>query len=433
MSKEIETLDEKPITEGNDSVGAVNDLWDIDETNFEDALGLNETNADPVLGIDLGEETKEEPEAKKEEDVPLPLDDEDSKTDDPKEEAPKVEAKDLKEEEKAVDALLDGDLDEEKSSDDEVDTTEDSKKADESSETSEEDLNEFAIFAQMLADKELLDLNEEDFDPTEKGLLNAFADTIENRVKEEIESFQKTLPKEGKELLTHLMKGGKVSNFMDVYSTPDFGDLNIKGNNIGNQKAVLAEFFKLRGDSQDDIAEMLEDYENLGKLEKQATKAQARLTQYYEHQKQQLIVKQEQAEKERIAKRQEVQSTIQATISESDEIKGFPLSRKSKKKLMSYMTDASVKIETPDGPQFVTQFQADEMKSSNNIDDFILKAYLRMTNYSLDGVQKKSKSKLASQLRTTLQNKKRMTDTKATFGGNKTPGGATKSSTAWDI
>ena len=56
-----------------------------------------------------------------------------------------------------------------------------------------------------------------------------------------------------------------------------------------------------------------------------------------------------------------------------------------------------------------------------------------MTNYSLDGVQKKSKSKLASQLRTTLQNKKRMTDTKATFGGNKTPGGATKSSTAWDI
>lgn len=432
MSEEIETLDEKPITEGNDSVGAVNDMWDIDETNFDDAFNL-ETNADPVLGIDLGEETKEEPEAKKEEDIPLPLDDEDSKTDDTEEEAPKEEAKDLKKEEEAVDALLDGDLDEEKSSDDEVDTTEDSKKADESSETSEEDLNEFAIFAQMLADKELLDLNEEDFDPTEKGLLNAFADTIENRVKEEIESFQKTLPKEGKELLTHLMKGGKVSNFMDVYSTPDFGDLNIKGNNIGNQKAVLAEFFKLRGDSQDDIAEMLEDYENLGKLEKQATKAQARLTKYYEHQKQQLIVKQEQAEKERVAKRQEVQSTIQTTISESDEIKGFPLSRKSKKKLMSYMTDASVKIETPDGPQFVTQFQADEMKSSNNIDDFILKAYLRMTNYSLDGVQKKSKSKLASQLRTTLQNKKRMTDTKATFGGNKTPGGATKSSTAWDI
>lgn len=430
MSEKIETLDEKPITEGNDSVGAVNDMWDIDETNFDDAFSL-ETNADPVLGIDLGEDTKEEPESKKEEDIPLPLDDDNSKTDDPVEEVPEETTKEP--EGAVIDALLDGDLDEEKSSDDEVDTTEDSKKADESSETSEEDLNEFAIFAQMLADKELLDLNEEEFDPTEKGLLNAFADTIENRVKEEIESFQKTLPKDGKELLTHLMKGGKVSNFMEVYSTPDFSDMNIKGNNIGNQKAVLAEFFKLRGDNQEDIAEMLEDYENLGKLEKQADKAQARLSQYYEHQKQQLIVKQEQVEKERIAKRQEVQSTIQTTISESDEIKGFPLSRKSKKKLMSYMTDASVKIETPDGPQFVTQFQADEMKSSSNVDDFILKAYLRMTNYSLDGVQKKSKSKLASQLRTTLQNKKRMTDTKATFGGNKTPGGATKSSTAWDI
>tara|TARA_R100000406_G_scaffold36434_2_gene24103 strand:- start:4940 stop:6232 length:1293 start_codon:yes stop_codon:yes gene_type:complete len=430
MTNENQTLDEKPITEGNDSVSAVNDIWDIDETNFDDAFNL-ETNADPVLGIDLGEEKKEEVKAEEKAEMPEPLDD--TETDGPKEEAPKEETE-TPVDEKAVDALLDGDLDsEEKSSDDEVDTTEDSKKADESSETSEEDLNEFAIFAQMLADKELLDLNEEDFEPTEKGLLDAFADTIENRVKEEIESFQKTLPKEGKELLTHLMKGGKVSNFMEVYSTPNFGDLNIKGNNIGNQKAVLAEFFKLRGDSQEDIAEMLEDYENLGKLEKQAAKAQARLTQYYEHQKQQLIVKQEQAEKERIAKRQEVQNNIQTTISESDEIKGFPLSRKSKKKLMSYMTEANVKIETPDGPQFVTQFQADEMKSSSNIEDFILKAYLRMTNYSLDGVQKKSKSKLASQLRTTLQNKKRMTDTKATFGGNKTPGGATKSSTAWDI
>ena len=101
---------------------------------------------------------------------------------------------------------------------------------------------------------------------------------------------------------------------------------------------------------------------------------------------------------------------------------------------MSYMTDAKVKIESPDGPQFVTQFQADEMKASSNVDDFILKAYLRMTNYSLDGVQTKSKSQLASQLRTTLQNKKRMTDTKATFGGNKTPGGAaSKSSNSWDI
>ena len=430
MTNENQTLDEKPITEGNDSVSAVNDIWDIDETNFDDAFNL-ETNADPVLGIDLGEEKKEEVKTEEKAEIPEPLDD--TETDDPKEEAPKEETEPPVDE-KAVDALLDGDLDsEEKSSDDEVDTTEDSKKADESSEASEEDLNEFAIFAQMLADKELLDLNEEEFDPTEKGLMDAFADTIENRVKEEIESFQKTLPKEGKELLTHLMKGGKVSNFMEVYSTPDFGDLNIKGNNIGNQKAVLAEFFKLRGDSQEDIAEMLEDYENLGKLEKQASKAQARLTQYYEHQKQQLIVKQEQAEKERIAKRQEVQNNIQTTISESDEIKGFPLSRKSKKKLMSYMTEANVKIKTPDGPQFVTQFQADEMKSSSNIEDFILKAYLRMTNYSLDGVQKKSKSKLASQLRTTLQNKKRMTDTKATFGGNKTPGGATKSSTAWDI
>lgn len=423
MGKENQTLDEKPITGVGDSASAVNELWDIDETNFDDAFEL-ETNADPVLGIDLGVEPDPKADSKEEVEIPLPLEEDDTEEEAPEELELDLDTFESKEEEE-----------EEESSDDEVNATKDSKKAGKKEKVEAVDSdNEFAIFAKMLADKELLDINEEDFDPTEKGLMDAFADTIENRVKEEIESFQKTLPKEGKELLTHLMKGGKVSNFMEVYSTPELGDLNIKGNNIGNQKAVLAEFFKLRGDNQEDISEMLEDYENLGKLGKQAEKAQGRLVQYYQHQKEQLVVKQERAEVERVEKRREVQENIQTTISESDEIKGFPLSRKSKKKLMSYMTDARVKIESPDGPQFVTQFQADEMKASSNVDDFILKAYLRMTNYSLDGVQTKSKSQLASQLRTTLQNKKRMTDTKATFGGNKTPGGAaSKSSESWDI
>ena len=95
------------------------------------------------------------------------------------------------------------------------------------------------------------------------------------------------------------------------------------------------------------------------------------------------------------------------------------------------MTETTAKVEGQDGPQYVTQFQADEMNASQDVDDFILRAYLRMTNFSLDGVKKKSKSDLSSKLRTQLQHSKNRTGTQAKFGGNKKTSGKTESS-AWN-
>ena len=97
------------------------------------------------------------------------------------------------------------------------------------------------------------------------------------------------------------------------------------------------------------------------------------------------------------------------------------------------MTVPTVEINDPSGGvQYVTQFQADEMQSSNNIDEFILKAYLRMTDYDLSSAKKKSVTAFSSKLRNSLQNKKNMTDTKALFGGNKKTS-SKKSSVSWDL
>jgi hypothetical protein len=72
------------------------------------------------------------------------------------------------------------------------------------------------------------------------------------------------------------------------------------------------------------------------------------------------------------------------------------------------------------------------MNASQDVDDFIVRAYLRMTNFSLDGVKKKSKSDLSSKLRTQLQHSKNRTGTQAKFGGNKKPGGKLTESSAWN-
>lgn len=417
MMTQQDNLDEKPITNADAPLDA---MWDIDEGNLDDLITTNSNqDKDPVLGgLEIASESDDllglNEDTKKGSDLDLD----------------KEEKEPAKEEEELPELDIEN-FDAPEAKEDEGE--EEKEEAPKASEEGEE--NEFSVFAKMLAEKELLDINEDEFEATEEGLMDAFAGTIESRVKEELDLFQKGLPNEGKDLLRHLISGGRVSDFVDTYSAPDVMNLEVRGDSntaVSNQRAVLKEFLKLRGDNRNEIEETVQDYEDLGKLEKQAAKAQERLAHYYESQKQNLAAQQQQINTQREERRKEVIDNIQDKVSNSAEIRGFPLSRKVKKDLLSYMTETTSKVDGHDGPQYVTKFQADEMTASQDVDDFILRAYLRMTNFNLDGVKKKSKSDLSSKLRDQLQHSKNRTGTQATFGGNKKPGGKLSESSAWN-
>jgi len=387
------------------STDTLDSMWDIDETGLDEALGLEKTEADPILNMDSPEET------------------------------PESEVNTVKEEEKTEET--EEKPEEFEFSEEDVDEKEEIKvekeeKVPEKETSNEENENEFSFFARMLAEKELLDLDE-NFDPTEQGLIDAFEKSISSRVSEEINSFQQSLSQDGKELLAHLMNGGRVNDFTDTYAGTDVVNIDISGNNEENQKTVMREFLKLRGDTAAEIEETLSDYKDLGKLAQQAGKAQTKLVTYYNNQKQQLAQKQKEAKNMQEQKRVDVINSIQNTITDSAEIKGFPLSRKHKKDLVSYMTNANVKITGANGqPTYVTKFQADEMDASQDINDFILRAYLRMTEFDLTNANKKAVSGYSSKLKSALQNKKSMTDTKAKFSGGK-KGGSKGNDMSWDI
>ena len=396
MEMQENTLSEKPIS------NEVNDqIWDIDEPSFDEAFGTG-NDPDPVFNVIEKKKTEEKvPDMKKE------LQDLDEEEDDIPSSEPIA------------------------FNPDEIESSENPVSKEETSDEERSEENEFSIFAKMLAEKDLIDINEEDFDPSEEGLMSAFASTIESRVKEEIDMFQRSLPSEGKELLKHMMGGGSIADFKESYGTPDYENISIEENE-NNQKWIIAEFMRLRGDSAEEIQETIEDYADLGKLEKQAEKAKERLALYSKRQKENLAIKREEEKKAKQHQRQEVLTNISTLVEESEEIKGFPLTKKAKKDLLTYMTEPTVKIDGPQGPQYVTQYQADEMKASQNLEDFVLKAYLRMTNYSLDPVKKKSESNLSSRLREQLQHSKSKTGTQAKFGGGKKPVTSSKGSD-WNL
>ena len=378
-------------------------IWDIDEVSFDESFGLTTGDADPVLGNLKVEETPEakeeletEVENNKEVDIETPVDEVE------KEETPEI----------PFDEDVLGEA---------VKTEEENKEED-----------PFTLFAEELVKQDIIEVDE-DFEPSEKGLIEAVGGTIDKKVQEEIDFFQKSLPEDGKALLRHLMDGGQVNTFLDTFSTPDISQMDVKGENMKNQKYVLQEFMKLRGDSQEDITETLDMYEDNGVLEKQAGKAKDRLSKYYDQQKEQLELRRNQDKEAKETQRKEVIENISSKISDSDAIKGFPITAKSKKNLVSYMTVPNVKVDNGDGSnQYVTQFQADEMNASQDIDDFILKAYLRMTEYDLEGLKKKTVSNFSKKFKKSLQSKKELTDTPGLFGGNKRPNIATKGA-EWSI
>ena len=375
-------------------------IWDIDEVSFDESFGLTTGDADPVLGnLKI-----EEPAAIKEEEI-----------EETKAESKEVDIETPKEPEAKEEPVLP-----------EFDPGQEQKKEEETDE------DPMTLFAQELAKQDIIDVNE-DFEPTEKGLIGAVNDTIDKKVQNEIDYFQKSLPQDGKALLRHLMDGGKVSTFVDTFSTPDISEIDITGDHEKNQKYVLSEFMRLRGDSDEDVQESLDMYEDNGVLEKQASKAKDRLSKYYDQQKQQLELRRKQEKENMEQQRVDVIDGITTKINDADNIKGFPITVKNKKELVAYMTIPNVKVEGQDGnPNYVTQFQADEMNASQDIDDFVLKAYLRMTNYDLDNLKKKAVSNFSKKFKKSLQDKKNLTDTPGVFGGNKRPDTGTGSA-SWEI
>jgi len=395
----------EPTKEQTEDQKPLDAIWDIDEVSFDESFGLAKGTSDPVLGnLKMEEPEIEEPKDENEEEITKEVDIETALDKDIQGELKEPEAPEFKEEDLANPITENA--------------------------TSEDPL---ALFAEELAKQEIIEITDE-FEPTEKGLLEAVNVTIEKKVQEEIDYFQNTLPEDGKALLKHMMDGGQVNTFLETFSTPDISAMDITGENGTNQKYVLKEFMKLRGDSQEDIEEAMEMYEDNGVLERQAVKAKGRLEKYYDQQKQQLDLKRNQEKEAKETQRKEVIENISSTIKNSEAVKGFPITAKNKKHLVTYMTDPNIKVTNEDGTtQFVTQFQADEMNASQDIDDFILKAYLRMTSYDLEGLKKKTVSNFSKKFKKSLQSKKALTDTPGMFGGDKRPNIATGKGAEWSI
>jgi len=195
-----------------------------------------------------------------------------------------------------------------------------------------------------------------------------------------------------KEHLQYVLAGGESNNFMQAYDPNlDYNAFKLAEDDTRSQKSILSDYFTVKGHDKEFIQEMLEDYEDSGKLHGKATAAKQALGKQQTAQRGQLVAQEQQARAVEMAQQEEFWGGIADTIKNSKEFSGLQVSEKEKGKFFNYLSQ-------PVDNNGYTQRDIDhaeaEMETKLAID------YLMYKGFNLESIiNKKAKTKQSKSLR----------------------------------
>lgn len=231
------------------------------------------------------------------------------------------------------------------------------------------------------------DVTDEERPTSIDGIIKYIEDVVEENSKPEYSDERVA------QLDQYIRNGGRFEDFYNnqsqsiQYDTLDMEDES-------NQKAVVREYMKLQGFSDEQINRKIERYEDADVLEDEASDAIERLKQIKEMQ-----IQQAQAEQEHLRQAQEEQARqfmtdLNSSIASLDNIRGIAVPKEDRKALLDYITKTDA-----DG---LTQYQKDF--NANMVNNLIESAYFTMKGDSLLGNAKRSgQSSAVSKLRTIMK------------------------------
>ena len=123
------------------------------------------------------------------------------------------------------------------------------------------------------------------YEDTTEGLVNLTKDVGAQIAEEQLDQLFQKYPLI-KNHLDYVLNGGDSQNFMTMYDPrSDYSKVNVGKDDVQLQKYVLGEYFKTKGHDKDFIEDLLEDYEDNGKLHNKATQAKKALVEAQQRQR----------------------------------------------------------------------------------------------------------------------------------------------------
>jgi len=257
----------------------------------------------------------------------------------------------------------------------------------EEKEETEEEVSEPTVVQEILSSLGY----EGEYSDTAEGLTEMTKDVASQMADDRIDEVLEKFPLV-KEHLNYVLAGGESQKFMTAYDPSlDYNTMEISEDDSRSQKAILSDYFHQKGHDQNFIKEMLEDYEDSGKLHNKAEAARQALGKVQAKEKEQLVANQQKSLQEQQEKQVDFWNGVQETIKESKEFAGLQVPEREKAKFFNYLS----KPVTKDGytQRDIDHSQA-EMEKKLAID------YLMYKGFNLEQIiNKKAKTKATKTLR----------------------------------
>lgn len=292
-------------------------------------------------------------------------------------------------EEPTLDDVIEEEVEEE-----EEEYEEDEKEQEEVEDDQEDDDQEesegLTIVGEVL-DKLGYDLEQGAYEDTPDGLANMTADIASEMADDRIDEVLEAFPLVKKHL-DYVLAGGQSQKFMEAYDPNlDYEQVSIEEDDHRSQKAILGDYLELKGHDNDFIEEMLNDFEDTGKLYAKAEAARGALAKHQNAKREQLITQQREETNKQREELNNFWGNVSDTIEDSDSFAGIAVPKRDKAKFFDYLS-------TPVNRQGQTQRDVDhagaEMEVKLAID------YLMYTGFDLsDIISNKAKTQNAKTLR----------------------------------
>jgi hypothetical protein len=179
---------------------------------------------------------------------------------------------------------------------------------------------------------------EKDYADTEEGLAEFTKDVAKEIAEDQLQALFEQFPTVQKHL-DYVLAGGDPDKFFQTYNPSlDYGQIQIDRDDSRTQKGFLTEYLREKGHDDDFIKDMIDDYEDSGKLYDRALNAQKHLAAGQAREKEEIVARQREAQKQQQQQTEEFWESVAATIEQGKEFAGIKIPDREKAKFFDYIS-----------------------------------------------------------------------------------------------
>lgn len=179
---------------------------------------------------------------------------------------------------------------------------------------------------------------EKDYADTEEGLAEFTKDVAKEIAEDQLQALFEQFPTVQKHL-DFVLAGGDPDKFFQTYNPSlDYGQIEIDRDDSRTQKGFLTEYLREKGHDDDFIKDMIEDYEDSGKLYDRALNAQKHLAAGQAREKEQIVARQRETQKQQQQQTEEFWESVATTIEQGKEFAGIKIPDREKAKFFDYIS-----------------------------------------------------------------------------------------------